>query len=398
MSSDVPPVLFPHLGREISRPIRTINLPVQRASSVVFDTLAEARAAGAAAVAGERHRASYATSGTETTHALADAVAAGEAPGHDCRAALMPTGLSAISTALLAFCRPGDHVLMTDSVYGPARTFAQGMLDGFGVRTTFFDPRLGSGIESLIEPRTRIVYLESPGSYTFEVQDTPAICAVARRLGVLTMIDNTYASPVLARPFDWGVDVSILALTKYWAGHSDLLMGAVVVRAEHWSRLWTTVRQLGVCVGGDDAWLVLRGMRTVEVRMRAHEQAALEVARWLEQRPEVARVLHPGLPSHPDHALFKRDFLGSNGLFSIELAPGTSEAQVAALVDRRRFFRIAYSWGGFESLIIPGQIHQIRTARPWQGGPLVRMHVGLEPVAVLLQDLEEGFAAMAATG
>jgi cystathionine beta-lyase len=396
MSDDTHPTIFPHLGREISRPIRIINLPVHRASSVVFDTLAEAREAGAASVAGVRHRASYATSGTETTHALADAVAAGEGPGHDCRAALMSTGLGAISTALFAFCRPGDHVLMTDSVYGPARVFAQGLLTQFGVRTTFFDPHAGKDIEALIESRTRVIYLESPGSYTFEIQDTPAICEVARRRGVLTMIDNTYASPVLARPFDWGVDVSILALTKYWAGHSDLLMGAVVVRAEHWPALWSVVRQMGVCVGGDDAWLVLRGMRTVEIRMRAHEKAALEVAGWLEKRPEVARVLHPALPSHPDHALFARDFLGSNGLFSFELQPGTTEAQVAALVDRRRYFSIAYSWGGFESLIIPAQIQHIRTARPWQGGPLIRLHVGLEPVPALLSDLEDGFSAMAA--
>jgi cystathionine beta-lyase len=391
-----PPVSFAHLGRSLTRPIRTINLPVHRASSVVFETFAEAREAGAAGLAGHRHRASYGTSGTETTHALFDAVAAGEAPGHDCRAALMPSGLSAISTSLFAFTRPGDHVLMTDSVYGPARVFAQGVLASFGVRTTFFDPRVGAAIDALIEPQTRVIYLESPGSYTFEIQDCPAICAVARHRGVMTVIDNTYASPVLARPFDWGVDASIIALTKYWAGHSDLLMGAVVVRPERWAALWSTVRQLGICVGGDDAWLVLRGMRTVEVRMRAHEQAGLEVARWLDLRPEVARVLHPALPSHPDHELFRRDFLGANGLFSFELEPGVTDAEVAALVDHRRYFRIAYSWGGFESLIIPAQIDHIRTAGRWAGGRLIRVHIGLEPVADLIEDLAEGFAAMAA--
>ena len=396
--SPVDGTLAAHLGRTISRPIVGVNMPVHRVSSVVFDTIGAARAEGPPAVAGELHRSTYATSGTETTQALCDAVAAMEGSPHDCRAALMPSGLAAISTALLGFTRPGDHVLMSDSVYGPARIFATGMLAEFGVRTTFFDPRIGAKIESLIEPATRVVYLESPGSYTFEIQDVPAICAVARRRGLLSMIDNTYASPMLARPFDWGVDLSILALTKYWSGHSDLLMGAVIARAPHWKRLWGAVKQLGQCVGGDDAWLVLRGMRTLDVRMRQHEACGLAVARWLETRPEVGRVLHPGLESHPDHALFKRDFSGANGLFSFELAgdPVPDGAQIAALVDRRRHFRIAYSWGGFESLIMPAVIDTMRTVRPWRGGPLIRLHCGLERPEDLIADLEEGFAAMRA--
>ncbi|MGE0313881.1 MAG: cystathionine beta-lyase [Lautropia sp.] len=387
-----------HLGRATSRPIRGVNVPVHRVSSVVFDTIEAARAEGPAAVAGELHRSTYATSGTETTQALCDAVAAMEGAPNDCRAALMPSGLAAITTALLAFTRPGEHVLMSDSVYGPARVFAQGMLADFGVRTTFFDPRIGAGIEHAIEPDTRVLYLESPGSYTFEVQDVPAMCEVARRRELVSMIDNTYASPVLARPFDWGVDLSLLALTKYWSGHSDLLMGAVVARAALWPRLWRGVKQLGQCVGGDDAWLVLRGLRTVEVRMRQHERCALTVARWLASRPEVGRVLHPGLESHPDHALFARDFLGSNGLFSFELAgdPAPDAAAVAALVNRRRHFRIAYSWGGFESLIMPAAIDTMRTVTPWRGGPLIRLHCGLEAPEDLIRDLDEGFAAMRA--
>jgi cystathionine beta-lyase len=384
-------------GRRFERRVATVNLPVVRASSVLFDTLEQADAEGAAAMAGERHRTTYATSGTPTTLALADALAEIEGGPHRCRAAVMPSGLAAISIPLLAYCKPGDHVLMSDSVYGPARGFATTMLARYGVETEFYDPSIGAGIEALLRPNTRIVYLESPGSYTFEIQDVPAICRVARARGVLTMIDNAWASPAFARPFDWGVDVSLLPLTKYWGGHADLLMGAAIVREEHWLPLWQAVRQTGVCVGGDDAFLVLRGLRTAEVRMRRHERTALEVARWLETRPEVARVLHPALPSHPQHALWKRDFSGSSGLFSFELK-AAKPARLAALCERRAHFRIGYSWGGFESLIMPAKIASLRTARPWTGGQLIRIHCGLDDPADLIADLDAGFAAMAAAG
>ncbi len=379
----------------------TANLPVYRASTVLFDSLAQAGAAGRATGAGVLHASTYGTAGTPTTYALMDALAAVEGRGPACRAALMPSGLSAISTALLAFAGSGDHVLMPDSVYGPARMFAQGMLAGLGVETTFYDPGIGAGIEALMRPQTRVVYLESPGSYTFEVQDVPAICAVARRHGAISMIDNAWASPVFARPFDWGIDASILPLTKYWGGHADTLMGAVVVREALWPRLWNAVRALGVCVGGDDAFMILRGLRSADVRMRRHEASGLEVARWLEQRPEVARVLHPALPGHPGHALWKRDFSGACGLFSFELradllpaGKDAIERCLAALCERRRFFRIGYSWGAFESLIVPARLDGLRTARPWTGGPLVRLHVGLEDPADLIADLDEGLAAM----
>jgi cystathionine beta-lyase len=384
-------------GRHFDRPVATVNLPLTRASSVLFETLALAEAEGTAAMAGEVHRTTYATSGTPTTMALMDALAEIEGAPHRCRAAIMPSGLAAISVALLAYCKPGDHVLMSDSVYGPARTFATTMLARYGVVTEYFDPHIGAGIDALITPQTRIVYLESPGSYTFEIQDVPAICRVARARGVISMIDNAWASPVMARPFDWGVDVSLLPLTKYWGGHADLLMGAAIVREEHWLPLWQAVRQLGICVGGDDAFLVLRGLRTAQVRMRQHEATALTVARWLEGRPEVASVLHPALPSHPQHALFKRDFLGSSGLFSFELKAATP-AQLAALCERRHHFKIGYSWGGFESLIMPAKISALRTVRPWTGGPLVRLHCGLEDAQDLINDLEQGLAAMAAAG
>lgn len=384
-------------GRHFDRPVATVNLPVTRASSVLFDTLAQADAEGAASYAGEPHRTTYATSGTPTTMALMDALAEVEGAPHRCRAALMPSGLAAISVPLLAYCSPDDHVLMSDSVYGPARGFASTMLRRYGVETEFYDPSIGAGIEALLRPNTRVLYLESPGSYTFEIQDVPAMCAVARARGVLTMIDNAWASPAFARPFDWGVDVSLLPLTKYWGGHADFLMGAAVVREEHWLTLWHAVKQLGVCVGGDDAFLALRGLRTAEVRMRRHETTALEVARWLEGRPEVASVLHPALPTHPQHALWRRDFSGSSGLFSFELKAAT-KAQLAALCERRRYFRIGYSWGGFESLIMPANLGSIRTVKPWTGGPLVRLHCGLEDAADLIADLDEGLAAMARAG
>ncbi|MGE0799019.1 MAG: cystathionine beta-lyase [Lautropia sp.] len=386
-------------GRGIGRAIDVVNVPVWRASSVLFDSVEAARAEAAPTVAGELHRSTYGTAGTATTYSLMDAVAELEGQPHACRAALMPSGLTAIGAALLAFTKPGDHLLMSDSVYGPARVFANGLLARFGVRTTFFDPLASAGdLAAQIESQTRVIYLESPGSYTFEIQDTPAICALARARGVLTMIDNTYASPCLARPFDWGVDISLLALTKYWGGHSDLLMGAVVTREAHWQTLWATVKQLGLCVGGDDAWLVLRGLRTVNVRMPRHQQTALAVARWLETRPEVGRVLHPGLPTHPQHALFRRDFLGSNGLFSFELrlpeAPQERiDAAVKALCNGRRHFSIGYSWGGFESLIMPAMIGSLRGIRRWTGGPLIRLHCGLEDPADLIADLAEGLDA-----
>lgn len=400
--------LLATVGREPTVRVATANLPVHRASTVLFDTLAQAEAAGAAVAVGRRHASTYGTVGTETTFALADAVAALESGDTDgFRAALMPSGLAAITAALLAFLRPGDHLLVSDSVYGPARVFCDGLLAEFGVETTYFDPTIGQGLdasgepvfdpaplEALLRPNTRALYLESPGSYTFEIPDMPALCAFARARGLLTMIDNAWASPLLARPFDWGVDVSIVPLTKYWSGHADTLMGAVVVRDAHWPALWRGVRQLGLCVGGDDAWLMLRGLRTLDVRMARHQRAALAVARWLEGRPEVARVLHPALPSHPQHALWKRDFLGACGLFGFELARSAAPARLAALCEGRRHFRIGYSWGGYESLIMPARIGALRTARPWTGGPLVRLHIGLEDPQALVDDLAEGLDAM----
>lgn len=382
-------------SRRFEQVIRTANLPVYRASTVLFDTLEEAASAKDGTVSGIRHASSYATAGTATTYALADALAQIEGAGYKCRAAVMPSGLSAISTTLLAFLNPGDHMLMPDSVYGPTRSFAQGMLTRLGIKTSFFAP--GASVDEVAEmltPQTKVLYLESPGSYTFEIQDVPALAAMAREKRVISIVDNAWASPVFARPFDWGVDISVLPLTKYWSGHSDVLMGAAVVRESLWPQLWQTVREMGVCVGGDDAWLVLRGMRTAAVRMREHEKSALTVARWLQEQPDIAQVLHPALPTHPQHQLFKRDFSGSSGLFSFELKTQPSPAAVAALCENRRYFGIGYSWGGYESLIVPGQIQSLRSVRPWRGGQLVRVHIGLENPDDLIADLDEGLRAM----
>jgi len=396
--------LVTEAGRTFDKSVTTANLPVFRASSVFFETLEDAYREGAGATAGVHHATSYATAGTPTTFALMDALAEIEGHGHACRAALMPSGLAAIAAALLAVVKSGDHVLMPDSVYGPGRTFANGLMARMGVRTTFYAPGLPpDAVAALIEPTTRVLYLESPGSYTFEIQDVPALCAMARARGLVTMIDNAWASPMFSRPFDWGVDMSMLPLTKYWSGHADVLMGAVVAREALWPALHTSVRQLGLCVGGDDAFLILRGLRTANVRMLRHQQSALDVARWLARRSEVAAVLHPALPSHPQHDLWKRDFQGSSGLFSFELrreALGADEAVVArklaALSQGRRFFRIGYSWGGYESLIVPARLTGLRTVTPWTGGPLVRLHIGLEEPADLIGDLEAGLAAMLA--
>jgi len=307
----------------------------------------------------------------------------------------MPGGLAAITTALMAFLKPGEEVLMSHSVYGPARVFAQGMMTKLGTRPVFFEPQASADqVAALISPATRVLYVESPGSYTFELQDMPALCAMARERGLISMVDNAWASPAFARPFDWGVDVSLIPLTKYWSGHSDVLMGAIVVREEHWQPVYRAVRELGLCVGGDDAFLILRGLRTAQVRMRQHEQGALAVARWLQQQAEVLSVLHPGLPEHPQHEMFKRDFSGSSGLFSFELDPRINEAGIAALVEDRAHFGIGYSWGGYESLIMPANIGSLRTVKPWQGGPLIRLHIGLESPDDLIADLGRGFESM----
>jgi cysteine-S-conjugate beta-lyase len=364
-----------------------VNPPVHHVSTVLYPTTEDFLARRAPYVYGRR--------GTPTTEALETALRDLEGP--DCAGvALLPSGLAAISTALLSMLDAGDHLLVTDSVYLPTRKFCDRVLRRYGIETTYYDPTIGSDIAALIAPNTRAVFVEAPGSLSFEIQDIPAIAAAAHAHGAVVLMDNTWASPLYFRAFEKGVDLSIQAATKYIGGHSDLMLGTVSANKATWQRLRDAVHLLGLCVGPDDIYLGLRGLRTLGARLVQHQRSALKVARWLEQRPEIARVLHPGLESAPGHALWQRDFSGASGLFSIVFRP-VSEQAVHAFLDELRLFGIGASWGGFESLAIPFDCASIRTATKWSpGGPTVRIHIGLEDVDDLIGDLERGFAALAA--
>jgi cystathionine beta-lyase len=323
---------------------------------------------------------------------LQDALAALEGP--QCAGiGLVPSGVSAISTALLSVLKAGDHVLVCDNIYRPTRQFCDGILTRYGVETTYFDPLIGSGIAALFRPETRAVMVEAPGSQSLEMPDVPAIAAAAHAHGALVIDDNTWATPLFRRALKQGVDISIQAATKYIGGHSDLMFGTIAANAKAWPALAETIKLLGLCVGPDDVFLALRGLRTLAVRLYHHQQAAIDMARWLARRPEVANILHPALPDDPGHAIWKRDFTGASGLFSIVLKPAPQQA-VDALLDTLKLFGMGYSWGGFESLIIPFDCASYRTATNWTpGGPTLRLHIGLENLDDLKADLERGFAA-----
>ncbi len=364
-----------------------VNPPVYHASTVLYPNAEDFLA--------HRARYQYGRRGTPTTEALEHALQ--ELEGPQCAGvSLLPSGLAAISAALLAVVRAGDHLLITDSAYGPTRNFCGQILARLGVTTTFYDPGIGGAIGGLIQPNTRAVYLESPGSLSFEMQDVPAIAKAAHAKGVLVVMDNTWATPLYFRPLDHGVDLVIQAGTKYIGGHSDVMLGTVSANAATVAELKNTVRLTGLCEGPDDVYLGLRGLRTLSVRLDRHYESGVAVARWLEQRPEVLRMLHPALPSHPGHAIWKRDFTGASGLFSMVLKPVPKKAY-HAFVDTLELFGIGASWGGYESLAIPFDCAPLRTATRWEpGGPTVRFHIGLEAVEDLIADIEHGFAALAA--
>lgn len=374
-------------GRDPEANFGVVNPPVYHASTILYPTLDALRNTLSARAKGERV-VTYGRKGTPTTWSLEDAICSVEG-GY--RTQLFPSGLAACSQAILAYVKPGDHILVPDNVYGPVRAFCKGFLKKFNVDVTYYDPLIGSGISEVIQPNTVIVYTESPGSQTFEVQDIPAIAECAHAKNVLVMMDNTWASPLFFKPFEHGVDVSIQACTKYIVGHSDVMIGAVTTTREYWPALLNCSDILGQAVGPDDVYLAQRGMRTLSVRLKQHMENGIKVAEWLKGQPDVHSVLHPALPDDPGHALWKRDFLGASGLFSFRLKSVSMEA-IAAFLDHLEYFGMGFSWGGYESLIILADPTSNRTATSWDNAnPLLRLHIGLEDADELIGDLKAGF-------
>jgi cystathionine beta-lyase len=378
-----------HLGRDPAAQHGMVNPPVTRASTIIFPTLDALEEADRTPYEGVR----YGRRGTPVTFALEAAVAGLEGAAG---AVAVPSGLAAITVALLAFLKAGDHLLMVDTVYNPTRRFCDVMLAGLGVTTTYYDPLDDPAPHC--RPETKVVFLESPGSLTFEVQDVPRAAAAAKAAGAVTIIDNTWSAGLYFKPLALGVDVSLQAATKYLVGHSDAMLGVIAAAAPpHLLRVRRAAALIGTSVGPDDCYLGLRGLRTLGVRLQRHQETALTVARWLQARPEVARVIHPALPGCPGHEIWRRDFTGANGLVSFILDPPPPRPALAAMLDQMRHFAMGYSWGGFESLIIPFDPRPIRSARPWRDpGTCLRLHCGLEDAGDLLADLDAGFARMAA--
>ncbi|MBM6594251.1 cystathionine beta-lyase [Microvirga pudoricolor] len=372
-----------HAGRDPSEQHGFVNTPIYRGSTVLYPTTDD--------LLHRRGRYSYGTKGTPTTEALEKAwTEVSGAAG----TVLAPSGLAAVTVALLSCLKAGDHLLMTDSTYRPTRQFCDGFLKKFGVETTYYDPSLGTGIEYLIRPNTRAVFTEAPGSQSFEMQDIPAISEVAHRHGAVVLVDNTWATPLFFPPHNRGADIAIEAGTKYLSGGSDLLLGLVSANERCFKALRETYDLFAMCPGPEDVFLGLRGLRTMALRLREHERQALDMARWLQSRPEVARVLHPAIETDPGHAIWKRDFSGSSGLFSVILKPASDKA-VAAMLDGLALFGMGYSWGGFESLVIPFDCSTYRTVTEWKpGGPALRFHIGLEDLDDLKRDLDAGFARL----
>ncbi len=371
--------LLAHAGRDPDQQFGFVNTPVYRGSTVLFKSLADLDA--------QSQRYLYGRAGNPTTASVESVVTALEGAY---RTKLVPSGLAAITIALMSCLSAGDDVLITDSAYEPGRKFADGFLERMGVSVRYYDPRIGAGLTSLMQPNTRAVLAESPGSLTFEVQDIPALAAAARAGGARLIVDNSWASPLYHRPLALGADIVVHSGTKMFVGHSDAFAGTISTTEAAWADVERVRALLGFFASGDDAYLVARGLRTLAIRMKEHEQRALEIAAWLEAQEEVSAVLHPALPSHPDHAVWKRDFTGSGSLFGFVLKPAPRTA-IAAFVDQMQLFSMGYSWGGYESLCLPVAISQARTVIPWSDqGNLFRVHVGLEGVEDLKADLAAG--------
>jgi cysteine-S-conjugate beta-lyase len=376
-----------HAGRDPWEQHGFVNTPIYRGSTVLYKSVDD--------ILHRRSRYVYGTKGTPTTESLEQAwTELSGAAG----TVLAPSGLAAVTLALMSCLKAGDHLLVTDSAYRPTREFCNGILKRYGVETTYYDPMIAAGIESLFRPNTAAVLTEAPGSQSLEMQDIPAIAEVAHRRGALVIMDNTWATPLFFPPHERGVDLAIEAGTKYLSGGSDLLLGLVSANDRAWKSLRATYDAFAMCPGPEDVFLALRGLRTMALRLKEHERQALDMALWLSSRPEVARVLHPALASDPGHAIWKRDFKGSSGLFSVILKPFSDKA-LAAMLDNLELFGMGFSWGGFESLVIPFDCSTYRTATQWNpGGPALRFHIGLEDLEDLKADLEAGFERLRAAG
>ena len=384
-----PDTLVAHSGRDRNYSQGFVNLPVYHGSTVLYETLADLEQSHANR--GKMNQISYGRFGTPLSFALEQSVADLEGGFGGITTS---SGLSAITSSLMAVLSSGDQLLVTDSVYRPTRSYCEQVLKRYGVETTYYDPLIGDKIANLIRPETKAIFLESPGSQTFEIQDIPAITAVAKEHDIVTMLDNTWATPIYLKPFELGVDISIHAATKYITGHSDAMLGMITTTEEYYRTVRDSVHLSGQCAGPDTMFLGLRGLRTMPTRLRQHEKSGLTVAEWLAERPEVSRVIHPALPDDAGHKIWARDFLGSSGLFAFILNP-VPKAALAALLDNTKLFGMGYSWGGFESLLIPFDPSEYRSATKWEAeGPALRMHVGLESTDDLIADLEIGFDAM----
>jgi cystathionine beta-lyase len=365
-----------------------VNVPVSRTSTILFENMEESREA----YPPKDGRLSYGRNGTWTQWSLAEALTELEPGSAGTR--LYPSGSAAVAVALTSVLSPGDDLLMVDSTYGPTRHFCDRELKRLGVTTRYYDPiSTADDIEALLSDKTRAVFMESPGSLTFEIQDVPAICEMAKARGITTLLDNTWATSYFFPAIAKGVDLSVVACTKYVSGHSDVMMGAVTAATSHWERLSRTGRSFGQYVSPDDAYLAARGLRTLGVRLRQHELGAVKIAHWLKGQPQVGRILHPAFPECAGHELWKRDFTGSSGLFTFALKGG-DETDLDRLIDSLELFGIGYSWGGFESLAIPADTSKLRTAsRREYGGPLLRLHIGLEDPDDLIADLAQALAS-----